>query len=76
MRIHYVFDESCDQSVRQRILMVENQSTGSSQAEVISRVLQNLNTFGLEITNIQSTNEDITFYVKGSRGNDKQVLFG
>lgn len=76
MRIHYVFDESCDQSVRQRILMVENQSTGSTQAEVISRVLQNLNTFGLEITNIQSTNEDITFYVKGSRGNDKQVLFG
>lgn len=76
MRIHYVFDESCDQSVRQRILMVENQSTGSSQAEVISRVLQNLNSYGLEISDIKSTNEDVTFYIKSSRGNEKRVLFG
>ena len=78
MRIQYVFDSSCSADVQSKILMVENNSTGKTVAETISRVLQNLNRYGLIARDIKNDAETITFYVESSNKDmgEKSVLLG
>lgn len=77
MQIRYVFDSSCDMEIQKKIMMVENNSTGSTTAETISRVLQNVNRYGLTVRNIENTAEVITFYVENlQQSNEPHMILG
>ena len=76
MQIRYVFDSSCNIEIQKKIMMVENNSTGSNVAETISRVLQNVNRYGLTVKNIENTPEVITFYVENTSNNSPRMILG